>query len=148
MKYMSEKTNKVYDSIKELEKAEAIFDKEEAAKKAKSEAKKADASKVEEAFKKLNAGKKAYNEKVTEAKKVYFEEVAKAKEKANKVIDAEAKELDKLELAYNEAFKEFTKAHPEGYHLTLKDGDIVKTISKSYDDSFLDSFFKSFFDRY
>jgi hypothetical protein len=39
---------------------------------------------------------------------------------------------DKLaaaEAAYEAALKEFTEKYPEGYHLTLKDGDFETTIS-------------------
>jgi hypothetical protein len=44
------------------------------------------------------------------------------------VVVAENKKLDEAEKAYDVALKEFIAKHPEGYHMTLKDGDNVITL--------------------
>ena len=55
--------------------------------------------------------------------------------------------LNKAEADYDAALKEFTNAHPEGFHITLKDSDNVVTLSHSgnaFSDVF-DDFWYSFF---
>ena len=46
--------------------------------------------------------------------------------------------LAQAEENFEKAHKEFTAAHPEGYHLTLKDGDFETTLSgtRTVDDKF------------
>lgn len=131
-----------------LKKAQA--EKVEAEKKAASEARKADASKVEEAYKTLNSAKKNYNEVVTVAKKAYMETLNDARKTYNESVKSADEVLQISEAAYNTALKEFTLAHPEGYHLTLKDGDNTTTISKngSNDIFGFNDFFDFFFKRF
>ena len=123
--------NKPFDSLAELKEAEAHHYAEIKAKEDKAAAKKADALKVEDAFKALNAARKEYKEKLTQLTTEYSEELTNLK----KAFDLGKKDLqDTLaaaEDAYSKALKEFTVAHPEGYHLTLKDGDFETTISGS-----------------
>ena len=104
--YYSRVLGKPFDSIEELKEAEAIYFTEQKAKEDKVIAKKADAKKVEDAFKAL---------------KDSFEFGKK---------DIHAK-LAAAEDAYKEALKAFTDKYPEGYHLTLKDGDFETTISNT-----------------
>jgi hypothetical protein len=63
-----------------------------------------------------------YNESVAEAKKAFDEAVSDATNAKNS-----AEEL------YDKVLKEFIAKHPEGYHLTLKDGDNVVTYSSQAD---------------
>ena len=73
MLYTSEKTNKSYKTVEELEAAEKEFDKAEAEKKALVEVKKTRAKEVESAYQEyLNVRKEAF-EKVREAEKKYIE---------------------------------------------------------------------------
>ena len=63
MKYYSEELKKIFDSEKELEKAESAFALEKAEKEKKLEVKKAEAKKVEDAYKKvLEIRKEAYKQ--------------------------------------------------------------------------------------
>ena len=154
MKYVSELKeleNKKFDTVEELEKAEAevktaIAKKEEAAL-----ARKAEASKVEEAFKARNAARKAYNAKLVELRKVYNEALKKARDEFESGLEETAKELKDAETVYDEALNEFIKKHPEGYHLSLRDGDNVTTLSgvgsefrNLFDET--DKFWNRFFD--
>lgn len=129
--YYSRLLNKPFDSIEELREAEAAYKAELKAREDKAAAKKADAQKVEDAFKAMNAARKEYKEKLTQLTKEYAEELATLK----KALELGKKDIqDALAAAednYSKALKEFTEAHPEGYHVTLKDGDFETTISRS-----------------
>ena len=67
--YYSKLLNKAFDSLEELKVAEDEVRKAEEEKQAKALAKKADATKVEDAFKALNAAKREYNEAPMEHRK-------------------------------------------------------------------------------
>ena len=121
--------HKPFDSVKELQEAEAAYYAEQKAKEDKVAQKKADAQKVEEAFKAMNAARREYKEKLTQLTKEYSEELAtlkKAFELGKKNIQDT---LASAEDNYSKALKEFTDKHPEGYHVTLKDSDFETTIS-------------------
>lgn len=127
--YYSKILKEPFDSLSELNEAEEAYFAKQKAKEDAAAKKKADALKVEEAFKELNATRKLYKEELTECTKWYSEELVKLKkdfETAKKKIEAN---LATAEDAYAAALKEFTNAHPEGYHLTLKDSDFETTIS-------------------
>lgn len=129
MKFYSEKLNKLFDTEKELVAAEKEVADKEAKKAEAAKAKKADATKVEEAFKARNTARRAYNDRIVEAKKVYNTILEEAKKAFNDAVTAATKEKDAAEKNYDAALKEFTNKHSEGYHMTLKDGDNVVTIS-------------------
>ena len=140
---------KPFNNIQELKEAEKAYKLEERKKEEAKLARKQEASKVEEAFKEFNMVKKSYNEIVGEAKKKYAATISKAKSELAEVVKRESEKLEKTEDAYTKALDEFTKTHPEGYHLTLKDGDNVTTISRSGDiDFFKDFSFDKFFDNF
>jgi hypothetical protein len=128
MKFYSEKLDKLFDSEKELITAEKAAEKAAMEKNKKAEAKKAEAKVVEDAFKARNSARLAYNKNVGEAKKVYTEGLKSLRSAFDAVVVAENKKLDDAEKAYDVALKEFTAKHPEGYHMTLKDGDNVITL--------------------
>lgn len=136
MKYYSEKLNKLFETEKELLVAEKEVAEAEAKKAELAKNKKADANKVEDAFKARNAARREYNTKVMDARKVYNTALAEAKKAFNEALNEAASAKDKAEETYNAALKEFTDKHPEGYHMTLKDGDNVMTISNSSDKQF------------
>lgn len=150
--YYSKLLNKPFDSIEELRAAEEEVKRIEKEKEEKAKAKKAEATKVEDAFKQLNEAKKLYNAELMEAKKAYTKIVADAKDSLNNAIIEADKKLEIAQENYSAALKEFTDKHPEGYHVTLKDGDNVTTISRvatidplmSFNKLF-DSFFESWF---
>lgn len=126
--YYSRVLQKPFDSIEELTAAEAEYCEARKVKEDAAAQKKADAKKVEDAFKSLNAARKVYKEDLTQLTKEYaeaLENLKKAyelgkKDIANKLADAEA--------AFDEALKAF-QAKYENYHMTLRDGDFETTIS-------------------
>lgn len=138
MKFYSETLDTMFESVEALQEAEAAAAEKEANKKKASEAKKADAKKVEDAFKNFNKAKTNYNNNVLNLKKQFNEEFNKLRDEMTNLnkkheadIQAEIKCREAAEAAYKAALDEFIKKHPEGYHMTLKDGDHVVTISSS-----------------
>ena len=128
--YYSKLLKEPFDSIEELQKAEEAYYAKQKAKEDAAAQKKADALKVEDAFKALNAARKTYKENLTQLTKEYAESLdnlKKAFELGKKDIH---NQLAEAEEAYQAALKEFDTAHPEGYHVTLHDGDFETTLSK------------------
>ena len=128
--YYSKVLNKPFDTIKELRDAENAYYAEQKAKADAAATKKADAQKVEEAFKALNTARKEYKEKLTQLTKEYAEELTTLKN----ALELGKKDIqDALAAAednYAKVLKEFTTKYQQ-YHLTLKDGDFETTISGS-----------------
>jgi chromosome segregation ATPase len=121
--------NKPFDSIEELREAEAAYRTELKAKEDKVAAKKADAKKVEDAFKALNQARKDYKEALTQLTSEYSASLSNLKKAfEHGKADIHSK-LAAAEDAYAKALKEFTDKH-ESYHMTLKDGDFETTISR------------------
>lgn len=131
--FYSKLLQKPFDSLSELAAAEAAYLAEQKAKEDKAAQKKADALKVEEAFKALNAARKTYKEELTQLTKEYSEEL----EHLKKAFELGKKDLNTnlvdAENAYNAALKEFTAKYNQ-YHLTLKDEDTETTISSYVDE--------------
>lgn len=126
--YYSRVLNKPFDSIDELREAEAAHRAEIQAKEDKVAQKKADAQKVDDAFKAMNAARKEYKEKLTQLTTEYSEELTKLKntfELGKKDIH---NALATAEENYSKALKEFTTKY-ESYHFTMRDGDFETTIS-------------------
>ena len=132
MKFYSEKLNKLFDTEKEAIEAEKKLEAEKAEAAKKASAKKAEANKVEEAFKARNAARREYNTKVMDARKAYNTALVEAKKAFDAAINDATATKDKAEEVYNSALKEFTDKH-QTYHMTLKDGDNVMTISNQSD---------------
>ena len=147
MKFYSEKLKKLFDTEKDLVAAEKVVDEENQMKKLASEQKKEEASKVEDAFKARNAARREYNTKLVEARKIYNDAIIAAKRTFNETLTSATEAKDKAEEAYNVALKEFTAKY-ESYHMTLKDGDNVVTISNASDKNFetMGKEFNSFLD--
>ena len=128
--YYSRVLQKPFESISELAAAEEVYHAEQKAKEDKVAQKKADAKKVEDAFKALNAARKAYKEDLAQLTKEYTESL----ENLKKAFELGKKDIhDKLAEAedkYSTALKEFTDKY-ENYHMTLKDGDFETTLSGS-----------------
>jgi len=127
--YYSKVLNKVFDDVDSLMEAEAAYAAEQKAKEDKAAQKKAEAKRVEDAFKALNLERKMYKENILKLTERYSEDLKKLRDS----FDADKKELEEIladaEATYAKELKAFTDAHPEGYHLTLKDGDFETTIS-------------------
>ena len=127
--FYSKKLQKPFDTLEELLKAEEVAELEARAKAEAAAAKKADATKVEEAFKKVNEAKKIMNETIDVASKTYAEEMKAAKDKYIATVDQAEQAYILAEKEYKEKLSEFSKAHGN-FHMTLKDGDVVSTISR------------------
>jgi hypothetical protein len=143
--YYSRVLNKPFDSIEELRAAEDDFYLQLKAKEDKAAAKKADAKKVEDAFKAMNTARKEYKTKLTQLTKEYAESLdnlKKAYEFGKKDIQSK---LATAEETYKVALKEFTDKH-DSYHLTLKDGDFETTISSHNSGKKVDADLVSIFD--
>lgn len=158
MKYYSEKLDKIFDTQEALKEAEEKHEAEQA-KKAEAKALVAkESAEVNDAFKARNAARKAYNESLIEARKVYNEALQKARDEFEASLDGSTKALKEAEEDYDTKLKAFQKAHPEGYHLTLKDGDNVvtytdnlidehsKALAKEFDE--INNLFSEFFRRF
>lgn len=127
--YYSRVLQKPFDSIEELREAEAVYAEQIRARENKAAAKKTEARKVEDAFKALNAARKAYKDELIAITNVYQADLGKLKtnfDNDRKRIDTALADAEKR---YADALKGFTSKYPEGYHLTLKDGDFETTIS-------------------
>lgn len=126
--YYSKVLKKPFDTVAELIEAEDVYYSEQKAKEDKAAQKKADALKVEDAFKALNAARKNYKEDLLTLAKEY----AAALERLKSAFELGQKEIkDTLAAAednYSKALKEFTDKY-DTYHLSLKDGDFETTIS-------------------
>jgi seryl-tRNA synthetase len=127
--YYSKVLNAPFESLDALRAAEDEYYAKLKAKEDKAAEKKADASAVEEAFKALNAARKTYKEDINELTKVYSQGLVDLKEKFENSRKAIKETLAKAEDNYSKALKAFIDKYPEGYHLTLKDGDFETTIS-------------------
>lgn len=130
--YYSRVLKKPFDSLRELKEAEATYFVEQKAKEDKAATKKADAKKVEDAFKALNIARRTYKDDLTALTTEYSEELKALKEAFELGKKDIHEKLAAAENAYSKALKAFTEKYPEGYHLTLKDGDFETTISSSH----------------
>ena len=128
--FYSNVLKKPFERLDDLKKAEHVYYEEQKAKEDKVAQKKADAQKVEEAFKALNAARKAYKEELGQLTEEYSAALAELKE----TFEFGKKDIhDKLAVAednYSNTLKEFTSKYDQ-YHMTLKDGDFETTISGS-----------------
>lgn len=142
--YYSKLLKQPFDSIKELEEAEKAHKEKVAKKQEALNNRKADAIKVEDAFKHYNKVNREAEAKKAEAYEAYVKAykeltqtyIAKSDELKDSVLEAKKN--------YKKALSEFIQKHPEGYHLTLRDGDNVETYS-SNTNSYFDDF--SLFDN-
>lgn len=141
--FYSNVLQKPFERLEDLKKAEYVYYEEQKAKADKAAQKKADAQKVENAFKALNAARKAYKEDMTQLTTEYAEEL----ENLKKAFDLGKKDithkLAAAEEVYSQALKEFTDKY-ESYHLSLRDGDFETTISHQAETSETDH--SDFFD--
>lgn len=129
--FYSKLLQKPFDSVEELKMAEAEHRAKLKAKDDKAAAKKADAKKVEDAFKELNQNRKDYKENLIKLTNVYQEDLKRLKADFESDRARVEAALADAETRYSNALKEFTDKYPEGYHITLKDGDFETTISGS-----------------
>ena len=126
--FYSKLLQKPFESVPELKAAEAEHLAKLKAKEDKAATKKADAVKVEDAFRALNLARKNFKERLTAITDDYRDSLNKLKAAFESDKNAIHADLAKAETAYSDALKEFTEKYPEGYHLTLKDGDFETTI--------------------
>ncbi len=128
--FYSNVLKKPFETLAELRKTEAAYFAEQKAKEDKAVQKKADAKKVEDAFKALNAARKTHKDELIQLTKEYAAELdslKKAYELGKKDI---YRKLAEVEDAYSVALKEFTDKY-DNFHMTLKDSDFETTISGS-----------------
>lgn len=126
--YYSRVLKEPFDSVGELKEAEEAYYAKLKAKEDKAAQKKTDALKVEDAFKALNKARKDFKTKLTALTEAYREELESLKKSFENAKADIHKELSEHEDAYSNALKTFTEKYPEGFHLTLKDGDFETTI--------------------
>ena len=126
--FYSKLLKKPFDSLKELQEAEAAYKAERQAKEDAAAAKKADADVVETAFKELNATRKAFTEQYTALNKNYTAALTELRTDYEKDRKALYEALAAAEEKYNASLKAFTDKYGN-FHLTLKDGDHQMTIS-------------------
>lgn len=119
--YYSKLLNKAFDSLDELKAAEDEVRKAEEEKQAKALAKKADATKVEEAISAYEQGKAECNEAIKAAYEEYKTKVATAEHK-----------LAQLEQVVDTELNSFLMVHPEGFHYTYKSPDGKTTKNYTY----------------
>lgn len=113
---------------------------------AESAVRKADATKVETAFREMNTARKNYNNVERAAKETFNKAVMEARKIYNDTVAPEAKKVDEAQTNYQTELREFQKTHKD-YHMTLRDpeNDCTQTlISNSVDRSFMDSLFDAF----
>ena len=127
--YYSKVLQKPFDSVEELKEAEATHLAQLKAKEDKAAAKKADALKVEDAFKAMNQARRDYKENLIKLTNMYQEDLKKLKAAFEADRARVQSALADAEGAYSAALKNFTDKYPEGYHITLKDGDFETTHS-------------------
>jgi uncharacterized protein (DUF342 family) len=145
--FYSNVLKKPFERLDDLKKAEYVYYEEQKAKEDKAAQKKADAQKVEEAFKALNAARKTYKAELSQLTEEYSVALTELKE----TFEFGKKDIhDKLaaaEEAYSKTLKEFTSKYDQ-YHMTLKDGDFETTISGSGNTSKLAADLSKSFDPY
>lgn len=127
--YYSNVLNKPFTTVAELQEAESKYFAAKAEKEKASETRKNDAKKVEDAFKAMNAAKRTRSEKIAKARELYVQALGEAKKAYDEVVKVNDEALTAATKNYEEALKAFIATHKEGYHLTLKDGDTVTTLS-------------------
>jgi predicted nucleic acid-binding Zn-ribbon protein len=128
--YYSTVLKEPFETVEALAEAEEAYYAKQKAKEDAATQKKADAQKVEDAFKALNAARKSYKEDIATLTKEYAESMDKLK-KAYELGTKDIKsKLATAEETYSEALKEFTAKYDQ-YHMTLKDGDFETTISST-----------------
>lgn len=127
--YYSRVLEKPFDTIEELAAAEAAHYEKLKAKEDAAAQKKADAAKVEDAFKALNTARKAYKDDLTQLTKEYAESLENLKKAFDLGKQDISNKLAEAEEAYQAALKEFTDKY-DSYHVSLKDGDFETTLSK------------------
>lgn len=128
--YYSRLLEKPFDTVDELMAAEEAVRAAQRAKEDKAAQKKADATVVEDAFKALNAARRAYKENVETTTTKYREELESLRAAFEAKIQDIKSELASAEKAYQNALKNFSEKYPEGYHITLKDGDFETTLHR------------------
>lgn len=126
--YYSNVLKKPFNTVEELAKAEEAYYADLREKENKAAQKKADAQKVENAFKALNLARKTYKEDLSTLTKEYTESLENLK-KAFELGTTDIKgKLAAAEENYSKALKEFTSKYDQ-FHITLKDGDFETTVS-------------------
>ena len=130
--YYSRLLKEPFDTVEALQRAEDAYYAKLKAKEDKAAAKKADAKKVQDSFVSLNAARKVYKDELNALTIRYSEDLLAIKKSFEESRDAIRKRLVEAEDGYSAAIKEFTDKYPEGFHITLKDGDFETTISGSH----------------
>ena len=148
--YYSKRLNKVFDTLDALRAEEAADIKLKEEKAAAANEKKKSAEAVENAYKALNAAKREYKQDLNALVTAHAKELAALQEAFNKNKEILVNKLSEAETKYQNELKNFTEKHPEGFHITLKDGDYETSISSSRSDAlntptFGDWFISTFF---
>lgn len=148
--YYSKLLSTPFDTLAELKEAEEAYLEKEKAKEDKAAQKKADALKVEDAFKQLNAARRAFKTDLETLTETYRKNLQVLKANFEEAKDVIYETLSEAEENYSDALRAFTEKYPEGYHITLKDGDFETTISKesSMDSKPANNIYQDIFDLF
>lgn len=126
--YYSKVLKEAFNTVTDLKKAEEAYYAKLKVKEDKAAQKKADAMKVEEAFKALNAARKDYKEDLATLATEYHEALKKLKdtfEFGKKDVHAK---LAAAEESFNAELKKFADTYGQ-YHFSLKGDDFETTVS-------------------
>lgn len=132
--YYSRLLKREFDTLDELRAAEAEELKRQEAKAQAAENKKNDAEAVELAYKDLNAAKRRFKEDLNQINARYAEDLKRLQEQYELDRQGVNEALAAAEEVYKKALKTFTDKYPEGFHITLKDGDYETVISSKTND--------------
>ena len=136
--YYSRVLKQDFNTLEELRAAEAKYAEEQAKKEEAAKARKADADKVNDAFKAMNAAMKTFKKDKAEVTQLYHEALKGVQLEYKQRLTAIEDALYEAEQNYKKALKEFTEKNKNGYHLTLKDDDGYET-TLNYDRKSSDS---------
>ena len=128
--YKSKLLNKEFEDLAELKKAESEYKLELAKKEEARLARKEDADLVQDAYVAKNKATVNYNDAYAKAVSVRKEAIDKINKEFYDAIRDAKQEYEDAAKKYSDALTAFQAKHPEGYHLTLKDGNNELTISK------------------
>ena len=132
--YYSKVLKEPFETVEELREAEEAHYAKIEAEKAEAAQKKSDTEKVEAAFAALNAARKDHKESMAVLAHEYSVRLAEVKHDFETACANNKAALTAAEKAYQDALKEFTDKHPEGYQLELTDGDTKTVIRRKHSD--------------
>jgi len=128
--YKSKLLNQEFDDLESLKAAEKEYRAELAKKEEAKLARKEDADLVQAAWVERNKANANYNDAYAKASQARTEAIKKINEEFYNAIKEAKANYEEAAEKYSKVLADFQAKHPEGYHLTLKDGDNQLVLSK------------------